>query len=129
MFVEIAHILLQEMAADFESIPMPTAAAAHRGNLDFADMGWSMLELDIAPYMSKTEKVNVTLPGYVIQRIYRYVREHNVKSRSSFLADAAMEKLVRHCAVSVNWPSRASRIAREAVDRLGSRQRTLLRNT
>jgi hypothetical protein len=30
----------------------------------------------------------------VIQRIDRYVREHNVKSRSSFLADAAMEKLL-----------------------------------
>jgi metal-responsive CopG/Arc/MetJ family transcriptional regulator len=54
-----------------------------------------MLELDISPYLGKTEKVNVTLPGYVIQRIDRYVREHKVKSRSSFLADAALEKLVR----------------------------------
>ena len=44
---------------------------------------------------SWTEKVNVTLPGYVIQRIDRYVREHKVKSRSSFLANAALEKLVR----------------------------------
>ncbi|MCY0111907.1 type II toxin-antitoxin system HicB family antitoxin [Pseudomonas monsensis] len=94
--VEIAHILLQEMAADGESIPMPTSAAAHRNNPEFADMGWGMLELDISPYLGKTEKVNVTLPGYVIQRIDRYVREHNVKSRSFFLADAAMEKLVRY---------------------------------
>jgi predicted RNase H-like HicB family nuclease len=94
--VEVAHILLQEIAADGESIPMPTSASAHRSNPDFADMGWGMLELDISPYLGKTEKVNVTLPGYVIQRIDRYVREHNVKSRSSFLADAAMEKLVRY---------------------------------
>ncbi len=56
-----------------------------------------MLELDISPYLGKTEKANVTLPGYVIQRIDRYVREHKVKSRSSFLADAALEKLVRSC--------------------------------
>ena len=94
--VEIAHIMLQEIMADGESIPMPTSAAAHRENPEFADMGWGMLELDISPYLGKTEKVNVTLPGYVIQRIDRYVREHNVKSRSSFLADAAMEKLVRY---------------------------------
>lgn len=93
--VEIAHIMLQEMAADGDSIPMPGSAAMHRGNPEFAGMGWGMLELDISPYMGKTEKVNVTLPGYVIQRIDRYVREHNVKSRSLFLADAAMEKLVR----------------------------------
>ena len=93
---DIAHILLQEIAADGATIPMPTSAAEHRGNPEFANMGWGMLELDISPYLGKTEKVNVTLPGYVIQRIDRYVREHNVKSRSSFLADAAMEKLVRY---------------------------------
>ncbi|SER04328.1 HicB_like antitoxin of toxin-antitoxin system [Pseudomonas sp. NFPP19] len=52
-----------------------------------------MLEIDITPYLGKTEKVNVTLPGYVIQQIDRFVREHNIKSRSSFLADAALEKL------------------------------------
>ncbi|BCQ61038.1 hypothetical protein PBOI14_27880 [Pseudomonas sp. Boi14] len=54
-----------------------------------------MLDIDIAPYLGKTEKVNVTLPGYVIQQIDRFVREHNIKCRSSFLADAAMEKLER----------------------------------
>ena len=58
-------------------------------------MGWGMLSLDISLYLGKTEKVNATLPGYVIQRIDRYVREHKVKSRSSFLADAALKKLVR----------------------------------
>jgi ribosomal protein L39E len=41
-------------------------------------MGWGMLALDISPYLGKTEKVNATLPGYVIQRIDRYVRQHKV---------------------------------------------------
>jgi predicted RNase H-like HicB family nuclease len=94
--VEVAHLMLQEIAAAGQAIPMPTSAAEHRSHPDFAGMGWGMLELDISPYLGKTEKVNVTLPGFVIQRIDRYVREHNVKSRSSFLADAAMEKLVRY---------------------------------
>lgn len=40
-------------------------------------------------------KFQSSSPGYVIQRIDRYVREHKVKSRSSFLADAALEKWVR----------------------------------
>jgi len=47
-------------------------------------MGWGMLELDISPYLGKTEKVNVTLPGYVIQRIDRYVREHTSKAALPF---------------------------------------------
>lgn len=93
--VEVAHIMLEEIAGSGQAIPMPTSAAAHRNNPDFADMGWGMLEIDITPYLGKTEKVNVTLPGFVIQQIDRYVRDHNVKSRSSFLADAAMEKLGR----------------------------------
>jgi predicted RNase H-like HicB family nuclease len=93
--VEVAHIMLEEIAGSSQAIPMPTSAAAHRNNPDFAEMGWGMLEIDITPYLGKTEKVNVTLPGFVIQKIDRYVRDHNVKSRSSFLADAAMEKLGR----------------------------------
>ncbi|WP_455884592.1 type II toxin-antitoxin system HicB family antitoxin [Pseudomonas spelaei] len=93
--VEIAHILLQEIAAEGGVIPMPSSVARHHAHEDYAGMGWGMLELDISPYLGRTEKVNVTLPGYVIQRIDRYVREHKVKSRSSFLADAALEKLVR----------------------------------
>lgn len=93
--VEVAHIMLEEIAGNGQAIPMPTSTAAHLTNPEFADMGWGMLEIDITPYLGKTEKVNVTLPGFLIQQIDRYVRDHNVKSRSSFLADAAMEKLGR----------------------------------
>jgi hypothetical protein len=54
-------------------------------------MGWGMLNIDITPYLGKTEKVNVTPPGYVIQQIDRFVREHNIKNRSPFLTDAALK--------------------------------------
>ncbi|MFJ4372434.1 type II toxin-antitoxin system HicB family antitoxin [Pseudomonas japonica] len=93
--VEVAHIMLEEIAGSGQPIPMPTSIANHRNHPDFKEMGWGMLEIDITPYLGKTEKVNVTLPGFVIQQIDRYVRDHNVKSRSSFLADAALEKLGR----------------------------------
>ena len=93
--IEVAHTMLEEIASSGQAIPMPRSAAMHRNIPDFAGMGWGMLELDITPYLGKTEKVNVTLPGFVIQQIDRYVRDHNLKSRSSFLADAAMEKLGR----------------------------------
>jgi predicted RNase H-like HicB family nuclease len=93
--IEIAHIMLEEIASNGQAVPMPTPTMAHHNHPDYAGMGWGMLEIDISPYLGKTEKVNVTLPGFVIQRIDRYVRDHNVKSRSSFIADAAMEKLTR----------------------------------
>jgi predicted RNase H-like HicB family nuclease len=93
--VEIAHICLEELVSDGHPVPMPSSARVYHGHDDFVNMGWGMVEIDITPYLGKTEKVNVTLPGFVIQRIDRYVRDHNVKSRSSFLADAALEKLGR----------------------------------
>jgi predicted RNase H-like HicB family nuclease len=94
--IEIAHIMLEEMVTNGQPVPIPTSAKAHHDHPDYLNMGWGMLEIDITPYLGKTEKVNVTLPGFVIQRIDRYVRDHNIKSRSSFLADAALEKLTRN---------------------------------
>ena len=93
--IEIAHIMLEELAARGERIPLPSATAVFRNDAEYTDMGWGMLDIDITPYLGKTEKVNVTLPGFVISQIDRFVREHNVKSRSSFLTDAALEKLGR----------------------------------
>ncbi|MFY1668080.1 type II toxin-antitoxin system HicB family antitoxin [Pseudomonas sp. Pseu.R1] len=93
--IEIAHIMLEEQVTSGHPLPMPTCVKNHHDHPDYAAMGWGMLEIDITPYLGKTEKVNVTLPGFVIQRIDRYVRDHNIKSRSSFLADAALEKLAR----------------------------------
>jgi predicted RNase H-like HicB family nuclease len=88
--IEIAHIMLEELAARGERIPLPSATAALRSDAEYTDMGWGMLDIDITPYLGKTE-----LPGFVISQIDRFVREHNVKSRSSFLTDAALEKLGR----------------------------------
>ncbi|MBD8473757.1 type II toxin-antitoxin system HicB family antitoxin [Pseudomonas sp. CFBP 8770] len=93
--IEIAHIMLQDIATRGASVPLPSAMSGLRSDPEYADMGWGMLDVDITPYLGKTEKVNVTLPGFVISQIDRFVREHNVKSRSSFLTDAALEKLGR----------------------------------
>jgi predicted RNase H-like HicB family nuclease len=93
--VEIAQLMLEECVARGEAVPMPSSATHHRSNPDYEGMGWGMIEIDITPYLGKTEKVNVTLPGFVIQKIDRFVRDHNIRSRSSFLSDAAMEKLAR----------------------------------
>jgi predicted RNase H-like HicB family nuclease len=93
--IEIAHIMLQDIATRGASVPLPSATSGLRSDPEYADMGWGMLDVDITPYLGTTEKVNVTLPGFVISQIDRFVREHNVKSRSSFLTDAALEKLGR----------------------------------
>lgn len=93
MAVEVAHIQLEELSLRGENIPRPGNIEEHRKNPDYDGRGWGLVEIDITPYLGKTEKVNVTLPGQVIRRIDDYVSVHNIKSRSAFLASAALEKL------------------------------------
>ncbi|MFC7368410.1 type II toxin-antitoxin system HicB family antitoxin [Vreelandella zhaodongensis] len=91
--VEVAHIQLEELANEGKDIPMPRSIAEHRKNPEFEGWGWGIIDIDVTPYLGKTEKVNVTLPGHVIRQIDNYVTAHGIKSRSAFLANAALEKL------------------------------------
>lgn len=51
--VEVAQVMLEEIAGRGQPVPMPTSEAEHRGNPDFAGMLWSTLEVDVTPYMGK----------------------------------------------------------------------------
>jgi len=93
MAVEVCHIQLEELAASGAPIPYPSPVAKHANNPDYAGMGIAMLDIDIAPYLGKTEKINATLPAYIIRRIDEYVTRRGIKSRSAFLAEAALDKL------------------------------------
>lgn len=91
--VEIAHIRLEELVEEGRDIPLPQPLDTHRKNAEYNGYGWGMVELDITPYLGATEKVNVTLPGVVVRKIDDHVRIHGLKSRSAFLADAALKAI------------------------------------
>ncbi|WP_075881619.1 type II toxin-antitoxin system HicB family antitoxin [Vreelandella massiliensis] len=91
--LEVAHIVLQERVAAGEAIPKPGRIDDHRRHPDFKGWGWGMVDIDLTPYLGKTEKVTVTLPGTVLRQIDEYVVLHGLKSRSAFLASAAHEKI------------------------------------
>lgn len=88
--VEVAHILLDELTKDGEELPTPSKQSDLVNNPDYKGMGWGMIEIDISPYLGKTEKINVTMPSHLIRKIDDYVKVHNLKSRSSFLTEAAL---------------------------------------
>jgi predicted RNase H-like HicB family nuclease len=93
MAVEAAHIQLEELATRGEEIPLPSRIEDLKDRPEYAERGWGLVDIDVTPYLGKTEKVNVTLPGIVIRKIDAYVSLHGIKSRSAFLANAAIEKL------------------------------------
>jgi len=91
--VEVAHLQLEELTRNGKPLPIPSRITELRNRTEHAGWGWGLVDIDVTPYLGRTEKVNVTLPGVVIRRIDQYVATHRIKSRSAFLASAALEKL------------------------------------
>jgi len=91
--IEVCHIQLEALAAEGAAIPYPSPIEQHKDNPDYSGMGIAMLDIDITPYLGKTEKINATLPAFIIRRIDEYVLKRGIKSRSAFLAEAALDKL------------------------------------
>jgi predicted RNase H-like HicB family nuclease len=82
-----------------EGLPIPVASRVtlHAADPEYAGSTWAVVDIDVTRYMGKAEKLNITLPGYLLNRIDAYVRNHpDQKSRSGFLAAAALRVLQRN---------------------------------
>jgi hypothetical protein len=66
----------------------------HAANPAYAGCTWALVDIDVTKYLGKAQKLNITLPGYLLNRIDEYVLHHpEEKSRSGFLASAALKVL------------------------------------
>lgn len=85
---------LELLAEAGEPIPEGRSLTVHASNPGYAGCIWAVVDIDVTRYMGKAEKLNITLPGYLVARIDAYVKHHpEHKSRSGFLAEAALRVL------------------------------------
>ena len=85
---------LEILAEDCARIPVATPVSAHVSNPEYEGCIWALVDIDITRYLGKAEKLNITLPGNLLNRIDEYVKHHpEQKSRSGFLASAALKVL------------------------------------
>lgn len=91
--VKAAHAQLEKLTELDQPLPVPSSIESFKNSPDYSDMGWGFIDIDVTLYLGKTEKINATLPSSLISKIDAFVKTHNVKSRSSFLANAAYDKL------------------------------------
>ncbi|WP_191831270.1 type II toxin-antitoxin system HicB family antitoxin [Pseudomonas fluorescens] len=85
---------LEMLAQDGQMIPKASKVTTHATNPAFAGCTWAVIDIDITKYLGKAEKLNITLPAYLLSRIDAYVKNHpEQKSRSGFLAEAALKVL------------------------------------
>lgn len=87
------HIeLLVEMGRD---IPTVSSVGHWSANPEFEGYTWALVDVDVARLLGGSEKINVTLPKSLIDRIDRCVATNpEFKSRSGFLAQAALARIV-----------------------------------
>lgn len=83
-----------------EAIPNAQSVERHREkyNLDnphtFSNAIWSIISIDITPYLGKSQKINVTLPELLISQIDTKVSKSvDYKTRSGFIAAACLAEL------------------------------------
>ncbi|WPD76683.1 type II toxin-antitoxin system HicB family antitoxin [Dickeya fangzhongdai] len=86
------HIeLLIEMGQD---IPAVSSVGALAKAPEYTGYTWAIVDIDVTRLMGGAEKINVTLPKSLIDRIDRCVASNpEFKSRSGFLAQAALERI------------------------------------
>ncbi len=59
---------------------------------EYAGAIWALVNVDLSELDPKPERVNVSLPRFVLRRIDEYTKAHH-ETRSGFLARAAMHAL------------------------------------
>ena len=85
---------LEILAEDGVLAPSASTIEDHQSNPDFEGATWAFADLDVSAFLGKTNKATVTLPKLLIMKIDRAVQNGAAKSRSSFLANAAIKALV-----------------------------------
>lgn len=75
-------------------LPLARAISEHQHNPDYAGAIWAMVDVDLSRYQGKAEKINITLPKFVLVRVDAYARKHG-ETRSGFLARAAQLVMAR----------------------------------
>lgn len=92
---EAIDMYMEEVVNGHEAVPVPSALDTVVSNPDHEGGTFFLVEVDLPKYLGKADKINVTLPRYLIDRIDHAVNEGRYKSRSGMLAESAMSALAQ----------------------------------
>jgi len=89
---EAIDLWCETVIQDGGEIPVTHSLAHHQADPEFAGWVWAVIEVPVERYMGPAEKINITLPRMLLNRINTYTKAHGI-SRSSFLAQAAQQAM------------------------------------
>lgn len=91
-----AHFEL--LSEESQAIPHPQAVSFHlaQGNDAFNGGQWLLVDINMDKFDGRAERINITLPHRLLNRIDSLVQQHpGYGSRSAFLAAAARNELLK----------------------------------
>ncbi|GHT89905.1 HicB family protein [Betaproteobacteria bacterium] len=86
---EAIELWLDAALDDNEAIPSPHPLDEHRDNPEFSGWIWAVVDVDMATFSDKVERVNITLPARILRRIDAAAMAAG-ESRSGYIARCAL---------------------------------------
>ena len=85
---EAIDLHVETLLQDGAPVPATSTLTAHQANPQFADGVWAVVDVPVEKYLGPADKINITVPRLVLQRIDEYAKRHG-QSRSGFMVEAA----------------------------------------
>jgi len=89
MVKEAIELHIEEMLADGEEVPDPSPIEHHRGDGEYDDGIWAVVDVDAAALMGPAERINITVPKIALVKIDRAAAASGI-NRSQFLVRSAL---------------------------------------
>ncbi|PJE05781.1 type II toxin-antitoxin system HicB family antitoxin [Legionella sp.] len=94
--IEAIECHLEGLLMDNESLPVGTTIDRWINDEEFKSGVWAFIDIDLSQISGKAKRINITMPERVLSLIDLYAKNHSIKNRSSFLADAALSYMESH---------------------------------
>jgi predicted RNase H-like HicB family nuclease len=94
--IEAIECHLEGLLMDNEAIPVGTTIDHWINNEEFQGGVWAFINIDLSQISGKAKRINITIPERILSLIDLYAKNHSIKNRSSFLADAALSYMESH---------------------------------
>lgn len=90
---EAVYFHLESLLEDGEDVVVnPSKIEDLLADPDYSGATWAFVEIDMSKLDTKPERVNISLPHYVLEKIDAHAKA-NHETRSGFIARAAMREL------------------------------------
>ena len=69
---------VEGMIEDGMPLPERSPIAQHKANPDYANGLWAVVDVPVEKYLGPAEKINITVPRMVLNRIDDYAKRHEI---------------------------------------------------